>query len=163
MATGEIGGMNGAENRLDASLLTEQERALLPQLLELARREQPTRLGGGDGPALPLPKALGRFLGQLIEELQQGRTMILMPADETYTTQRGADFLGVSRQHFVDLLESGQIAFHRVGTHRRVAARDLLAYAGRRDVERRNRLGQLFGQLTAAGLYDADDHDENGA
>lgn len=36
---------------------------------------------------------------------------------------------GLSRQHLVDLLDTSEIAHHRVGAHRRVRLEDVLAFA----------------------------------
>ena len=85
--------------------------------------------------------------------MAERRTVVLVPEDETFTTQAAADYLGVSRQHLVDLLEGGQIPFHKVGSHRRVAFRDLLAYEKRRDKERRAALDELARAVDEAGLY----------
>lgn len=43
-----------------------------------------------------------------------------MVTKDVYRTGEAAEMLGVSRQHIVDLCESGQLEFVRVGTHRRV-------------------------------------------
>ena len=86
-----------------------------------------------------------------------------MPEAETFTTQAAANFLGMSRQHLVMLLESGQIPFHRVGSHRRVTFKDLLEYAKKRDEERHVRVRNLFKQVNESGHYDADYTGDNPA
>ena len=47
------------------------------------------------------------------------------------TTSEAADILKVSRPFVVKLLEQGAIAFHKVGTHRRIKSADLYAYMKR--------------------------------
>jgi len=54
------------------------------------------------------------------------------------------------------LLEKGEIPFHRVGTHRRVTFRDLLAFEKQRDRTRREAMDRLTDQVIAAGKYDSD-------
>jgi len=149
------------ENRVDASLLSEKERALLPQLLAMTQRDQHPCLKSKDGMEIRLPEAVFVVLVKVLEEMRNGRAVVLLPEDETFTTQAAANFLGMSRQHFVTLLEAGQIPFHRVGSHRRVAFKDLRAFARQRDAERRIRLGGLFKKVNEAGLYDTEYTGEN--
>ncbi|NBB80147.1 MAG: excisionase family DNA-binding protein [Verrucomicrobia bacterium] len=78
----------------------------------------------------------------------------MMPEDETFTTQAAANFLGMSRQFFVDLLEKGEIPHHRVGAHRRVYFKDLLDYQRERDKKRHEGLKRLRQEIQDAGLYD---------
>jgi excisionase family DNA binding protein len=147
--------MNMNENRVDASLLTEEERARLPALLAMTQRDQHPSLKSADGMEIPLPEAVFQVLVKVLEDMRNGRAIVLLPEDETFTTQAAANFLGMSRQHFVTLLESGQIPFHRVGSHRRVTFKDLRDYARQRDTERRAGLKRLFDEVNQAGLYDA--------
>jgi excisionase family DNA binding protein len=144
------------ENRVDASLLTEKERELLPRLLAMSQRDQHPCLKSADGMEIRLPSAIFQVLVKVIEDMRNGRAIVLLPEDETFTTQAAANYLGMSRQHFVTLLESGQIPFHRVGSHRRVTYKDLRDYAKKRDAQRRSRMSGLFKKVKEAGLYDAD-------
>lgn len=53
------------------------------------------------------------------------------PAEDVLTTGQAAEVLGTSRQHVVDLCTSGKLAYTTVGTHRRVARRDVDAIRSR--------------------------------
>ena len=147
--------MDMNENRVDASLLTEKERAVLPQLLAMTQRDRHPSLKTRDGMEIALPGAVFQVLVTVLEDMRQGKAIVLMPEEETFTTQAAANFLGMSRQFFVTLLESGQIPFHRVGTHRRVSFKDLRDYARKRDEERRAGLNRLRRKVKDAGFYDA--------
>ena len=144
------------ENRLDASLLTEKERASLPLLLEMFRQGDHPSLKAKDGTEIPLPEHIFQMLVKVVEEMRRGRAIVLMPEDEAFTTQAAANYLGMSRQYLVKLLEGGEIPFHRVGSHRRVTFKDLRTYEKRRDADRRKSLGGLFSKLQQEGYYETD-------
>jgi excisionase family DNA binding protein len=78
-----------------------------------------------------LPPSVGEALARVIAYLAQGSAVAISPVDQYLSTQEAAQFLGVSRPHFIALLDSEGIPFQRTGgpgTHRRIALRDLLAY-----------------------------------
>jgi excisionase family DNA binding protein len=145
--------MTNQENRLDPSQL---DPAVLDRLLSLMGREDRPALVGREGVHIDLPEPIFHALVNLLRQMREGRSVIFMPEDETFTTQAAAVFLGVSRQHLVDLMDKGEIPHHRVGTHRRVTLRDLLVYQKARDAVRHKALGDLFLKLKNEGYYESD-------
>jgi excisionase family DNA binding protein len=70
------------------------------------------------------------------------------------TTVEAGKLLGMSRQFLIKLLERGEIPFHMVGSHRRMYARDVLAYKTKRDANRRKILDDLARTEQEQGTYD---------
>jgi excisionase family DNA binding protein len=68
------------------------------------------------------------------------------------TTGEAADILGVSRPYLVRLLEEGAIPYHKVGTHRRIRAKDLLDYLERSRQQGKDLLDQLTAEAQELGL-----------
>ena len=145
--------MNTQENRLDPSQLDPAE---LDRLMSVIGRDERPALVGREGVRIDLPEPIFHVLVNLIRQMQEGRAVVLMPEDETFTTQAAATFLGVSRQHLVDLMDRGEMPHHRVGSHRRVTLKDLMVFQKARDVERRKALGGLFKKLKQEGYYESD-------
>jgi excisionase family DNA binding protein len=98
---------------------------------------------GPDGEHLELPPSAFRALAAVVRGMAAGQTMTLMPSGAQLTTQQAAEMLHMSRPHLVKLLDRGEIPFHRVGTHRRLRAEDVLAYRGRRAEGRERQLDEL--------------------
>ncbi|MDZ7755088.1 excisionase family DNA-binding protein [Rhodohalobacter sp.] len=140
------------EHRIDSSEFKDSE---IEAILDLIRRKKPA-LVDPEGNRTELPEPLFKMLVHIVEQMKQGRAIIMMPEDETFTTQAAANFLGVSRQHLVNLLEDGEIPHHKVGSHRRVYFRDLKAYADKRDAVRRKTMDELFDEVTKAGKYSSE-------
>lgn len=86
---------------------------------------------GGDHEARQsfiLPAMAVRLLTDVLAHVAEGRAVVIMHEDAELTTQQAADMLNVSRPYLVKLLEGKKLAYHKVGTHRRIMLRDLLAY-----------------------------------
>ena len=124
-------------------------------LHDLLCKEGKARLvGRGGEPALELPDAVFELLLKIVDGLQQGKAISVVPVTQDLTTQEAAEFLGVSRPFFVKLLKANELSFHLVGTHRRVYLKDLLDYKHRRDNQRREALDTMAREADEAGLYD---------
>ncbi|MCB8932672.1 MAG: excisionase family DNA-binding protein [Chthonomonadaceae bacterium] len=86
--------------------------------------------------------------------MKRKEAVFLMHENEAFTTQAAANFLGVSRQYLVRLLEDGKIPFHHAGTHRRVFFKDLVRFQHDRSIARRAKLDSMTDELVEAGVYD---------
>jgi excisionase family DNA binding protein len=77
---------------------------------------------------LAVPREALIALARVLSHLAEGHGVAVLPIDAELTTQQAADLLNVSRPFVVRLLESGQIRYRMVGSHRRVDLRSLLEY-----------------------------------
>lgn len=138
---------------------TEGARTALQELLQIPADEAQlvAELIVSSGQEISLPPSLIEVLQTAARLLLRGDGIVIASAERELTTQEAADFLNLSRQYLVQILERGEIPFTKTGTHRRVKLRDLLAYKERRDARGREildeltRLGQDMGDYPTAG------------
>lgn len=91
------------------------------------------------------------FLDKLTE-IGRGNAVSVIPIHAELTTQEAADVLSVSRPFLVQLLEKGEISFHKTGTHRRVRYQDIFDYKQRIDEARSRALDALTEQAQDLGM-----------
>ncbi len=101
---------------------------------------------------LPLTPSLVEALQRYLEPLASGEPVVVVPLEAELTTQQAADLLGISRPYLIRLLEEGKIPYRKVGTHRRIRARDLLAYKERSRREGERILKELTEEAQELGL-----------
>lgn len=117
-------------------------------------RETEAKLVGSDGKIEILPNNVNSFLYRLLADLRAGKSVTLLQAKGELTTVEASKLLGMSRQFLIKLLEKDEIPYHMIGTHRRMYARDVLAYKVKRDINRRQVLDDLARAEQEQGTYD---------
>jgi excisionase family DNA binding protein len=108
-------------------------------------------LAGDD--ALVVPREAAVLLAKILGFLARGEGVNVMPESAELTTQQAAEFLNVSRPYLIKLLESDEIPFRMVGTHRRIRFQDLHEYKTRDDLARRRAADELTELTQELGLY----------
>ena len=78
-----------------------------------------------------------------LTHVARGEMITFVPYGAELTTKEAADLLNVSRPFLISLLDERKIAHHKVGTHRRIRASDVLAFRAKRDAERSSALSDL--------------------
>lgn len=90
-----------------------------------------------------LPPALAQLVLDVLTHVGRGEMVTFVPYAAELTTKEAADLLNVSRPFLIAMLDRGEIPFHKVGSHRRIRAADLLAYRAARDAARAEALREL--------------------
>lgn len=85
------------------------------------------------GGEVTLPKVASAAVRRLLEELAAGTAVHLIADDAVLTTSEAGELLGISRTYVTRLVDEGKLPAHRVGSHRRLRAADVLAYKARRN------------------------------
>ncbi len=101
---------------------------------------------------LVLPGHALQLLLDVLSEMSRGNAIGIMPIHAELSTQDAANILNVSRPFLVGLLEKGEIDFHKVGTHRRVLAKDVIAYKQQIDAKRVSALDKLTEESQRLGM-----------
>jgi len=86
-------------------------------------------IDSGEHPTVDVPPAALKLIGQLLGAMSEGRPVTLVPSNQEFSTVEAAHILNVSRPFVIKEIESGKLPHRMVGTHRRVAFEDLIAYA----------------------------------
>lgn len=100
----------------------------------------------GESEDMVLPGYAFNLLLDILTQMSMGNAVSFMPVNAELSTQQAANLLNVSRPYLVDLLNKGDIPFRKVGTHRRVLAKDVIAYKENEDAERLRVLQELTDQ-----------------
>lgn len=79
-------------------------------------------------PAIKLPPKALRVVAQVLGAMGERRLITLVPQRHELTTVEAAHFLNVSRPFVIKEIEAGRLKHHKVGSHRRIAYEDLVAY-----------------------------------
>ncbi len=141
----------------DAKLLAQASR-LMSEVLDRsgARRIAlvEEKADGSDIARLEVPPATLRLLSQILALMARQQTFVLYPESSELTTKQAAEVLGVSRPFLIRVLEAGEIPYRKVGRHRRVLMKDVLAYKHSMQVKRRAVLDELVKASEDMGGYD---------
>jgi len=140
-----------AKNSTGVAISAKDQREIV-ELYEKLREVQ-AKLVGPDGKTEVLPNNVYSFLCRLLADLKAGNSVTILQSKAELTTVEAAKLLGMSRQFLVNLLSRNEIPFHMIGTHRRLYARDVLAYKSKRDNTRRKTLDDLSRAEYDEGIY----------
>lgn len=109
-------------------------------------------LAGGE--PVELPEGLSSVLVSIVRQLKAGNGVSVIPLHAELTTVEAADILNVSRPFLIKQMEAGELAFHMVGTHRRLKLSDVLAYRDRLSAQAEEALAAMTAEAEELGLYD---------
>lgn len=90
-----------------------------------------------------LSASLVDLISDLFSIVARGETVTLVPLSRQLTTQEAADLLNVSRPFLIKLVDRGELRCEMVGTHRRIALRNVLAYKAKRSSGRQLAMSEM--------------------
>ena len=79
----------------------------------------------------------------MLEKIAEGQTVSFLFNDREYTTFEAAELLHVSRTFLLKEIEAGKISCRKVGSHRRIRAKDLMTYKEKSERERLKALKEM--------------------
>ena len=120
------------------------------------RNKRPTLVevvSEGDGSTrVTVPVEAFELLMEVLAHLANGHGVTVMPVKAELTTQQAADLLNVSRPFLIKLLDSHELPFRKVGTHRRVLLKDVVTYRQLDDARRKEAADALAAEAQELGL-----------
>ena len=142
--------MPGRTYEIGSHLPTEEMSASARQLGKVIRSQMNednvvrVKFQNGSEQVLEIDAKLAKLLVEVMELLEEGEGVTFVPISKRLTTQQAADILNVSRPYLIKVLDRGDLAFHTIGRHRRILARDLFEYKRLREANRSATLKTLI-------------------
>jgi excisionase family DNA binding protein len=99
-----------------------------------------------------LPDSVLVLVRQILTEMAQGHAVSLSALPKELSTQQAATVLGVSRPFVIKLMDEGQLAYRKVGSHRRVMLDEVMVYMEGTRVKRLAGLAELTAEAQEIGL-----------
>lgn len=91
-----------------------------------------------------LPRGLAEVLEEVVRVLAAGGTVTVGGLPNVLTTTMAANLLRISRPTLMKLIQSGELASHRVGSHHRLNTSDVLAFREARRTKQRQAFQELL-------------------
>lgn len=105
-----------------------------------------------EGIRVRIPAAAMRVLLKALAKMGRGHAVTTIALAEELSEGEAAVLLNVSESFLTKLLDQDAIPSRRVGSHRRLLTRDLLAYKQRRKAARLEVLAELSAQTQELGM-----------
>lgn len=141
----------------DAALLKQASR-LMSEALDRSRARRVAlveeKRKGEEVARLEVPPATLRLLAQILGLMAKQQTFTLCPELSELTTKQAAEVLGVSRPYLIGLLERNEIPHRKVGRHRRIYSKDILAHKQTMQIGRKKALDDLVKASEDVDGYD---------
>ena len=101
---------------------------------------------------IEIPNQALTLLSDILSNMAEGNPVSVLSAEAQISTQEAADRLHISRPFLVKLLETGEIPFLKVGSHRRILLIDILDYEQKQQDIRKKQLAFLSKQAQKLNL-----------
>lgn len=128
----------------------------LSRLHECLAKGAPVELQLRDkrGNVIALPGSTIDLIRQALELARDGKGFLLVADDTEVSPEKAADLLRISRPTLLKKLDQGLLPFHYVGTHRRIALADVLAYQRQQKERTQATLRQMREEADKLGIYE---------
>jgi excisionase family DNA binding protein len=93
---------------------------------------------------VPAPTELSRLLTIIVDTVARGGVVTVGAMPEILTTTSAAELLGVSRPTLMKLVAAGDLPAHKVGSHTRLRASDVIDFRRARLERRRAAVTELL-------------------
>lgn len=141
-------------SKLDQKVAIESYNALAAVMAQL-NSAQPEIEIEETSERIKIPLSALKLLGDILKAMGEGKLISLVPIATEVTTQAAAEILGCSRPHLVKLLEEGEIAFTKVGKHRRIQFDDIIHYRNQMKQQQKQNIIDIMNLDEETGLYDS--------
>lgn len=100
-------------------------------------------IGGAQHELVSVPTELATVIRDVVAAMAAGTPVSIARLPEELTTTVAAEQLGVSRPTLMQLIKTGEIDAHKVGSHHRLKSSDVIEFKKRRLQRQRDAFAQL--------------------